>query len=141
MRILKLFILAITLSLFFTNEMNAQTFKCVDVTFNKNDSHSTNQRLEIYNQLLGSKTVLTVYDNKILAEMYDNNGKRDASFIFEYFDNGFVKGYRYSIPNSSLGAIIIQDITPSIKDIQKFKILTLDLSNGMDITTTYKRMP
>ena len=73
--------------------------------------------------------------------MYDNNGKRDASFIFEYFDNGFVKGYRYSIPNSSLGAIIIQDITPSIKDIQKFKILTLDLSNGMDITTTYKRMP
>lgn len=141
MRILKLFILAITLSLFFTNGMNAQTFKCVDVTFNKNDSHSTNQRLEIYNQLLGSKTVLTVYDNKILAEMYDNNGKRDASFIFEYFDNGFVKGYRYSIPNSSLGAIIIQDITPSIKDIQKFKILTLDLSNGMDITTTYKRMP
>ena len=140
MRILKLFILAITLSLFFTNGMNAQTFKCVDVTFNKNDSHSTNQRLEIYNQLLGGKTVLTVYDNKILAEMYDNNGKRDASFIFEYFDNGFVKGYRYSIPNSSLGAIIIQDITPSIKDIQKFKILTLDLSNDMDITTTYKRM-
>lgn len=141
MRILKLFILTITLSLFFTNGINAQTFKCVDVTFNKNDSHSTNQRLEIYNQLLGSKTVLTVYNNKILAEMYDNNGKRDASFVFEYFDNGFVKGYRYSIPNSSLGAIIIQDITPSIKDIQKFKILTLDLSNGMDITTTYKRMP
>ena len=56
MRILKLFILTITLSLFFTNGINAQTFKCVDVTFNKNDSHSTNQRLEIYNQLLGSKS-------------------------------------------------------------------------------------
>lgn len=134
MKILKFLILSIIL--FFANGVNAQTFKCIDVTFNKEDSHSTNQRLEIYNQLLGSKTVLTVHDNKILAEMYDNNGKRDASFVFEYFDNGFTKGYRYTLPKS-LGAIIIQDITPSIRDIQKFKILTLDLGNGIDITTHY----
>jgi len=137
MRLLKFFILLF--AMFVANEVNAQTFKCVDVTFNKNDSHSTNQRLEIYNQLLGSKTILTVYDNKILAEMYDNNDKRDASFVFEYFDNGFAKGYRYTLPNS-FGAIIIQDITPSVNNIQNFKILTLDLGKGIDMTATYIRI-
>lgn len=64
MKILKF--LTLSIILFFANGVNAQTFKCVDITFNKNDSHSTNQRLEINNQLLGSKTILTVYDNKIL---------------------------------------------------------------------------
>lgn len=134
MRLLKLFFFLFVI--FLSNEINAQTFKCVDITFNKNDSHSTKQRLEINNQLLGSKTILTVYDNKILAEMYDNNGNRDASFVFEYFDNGFTKGYRYTLPNS-LGAIIIQDITPSVGNIQKFKILTLDFGKGIDMTATY----
>lgn len=137
MQNLRFFLLSLVL--FFANGVNAQTFKCIDVTFNKEDSHSTNQRLEIYNHLLGSKVILTVHDNKILAEMYDNNGKRDASFVFEYFDNGFAKGYRYTLPKS-LGAIIIQDITPSIKNIQKFKILTLDLGNGIDITTHYTQI-
>lgn len=137
MKILKF--LTLSIILFLANGVNAQTFKCINVTFNKEDSHSTNQRLEIYNQLLGSKTVLTVYDNNILAEMYDNNDNRDASFVFEYFDNGFAKGYRYTLPNS-LGAIIIQDITPSVSNIQKFKILTLDFGKGMNMTATYIRI-
>ncbi len=137
MKILKF--LTLSIILFLANGVNAQTFKCVDITFNKNDSHSTNQRLEINNQLLGSKTILTVYDNKILAEMYDNNDNRDASFVFEYFDNGFTKGYRYTLPNS-FGAIIIQDITPSVSNIQKFRILTLDFEKGMDMTATYIRI-
>lgn len=55
MKILKF--LTLSIILFFAYGVNAQTFKCVDITFNKNDSHSTNQRLEINNQLLGSKTM------------------------------------------------------------------------------------
>lgn len=137
MKTLKLFIFSI--ALFFVSGISAQTFKCVDVSFNKGDKQSTSQRLKINKQLLGSKAVLTVYDNKILAEMYDNNEERDASFVLEYFDNTFAKGYRYTLPNSS-GVIVIQDITPSIKDIKRFKILTFNWDTGMNITVTYIRI-
>ncbi len=71
--------------------------------------------------------------------MYDNKDRRDASFVCEKFDNGIVKGYRYMLPNSNVGAIVIENIYPSINNIQKFKVTVVDWDKGMNMTTFYIR--
>ena len=131
-------ILFIFTMLFCAPVIEAQTFKCVDVIYNANDRQSANQRIKISNQLLGTKAILTSYENKILAEMFDERGQKDASFVCEKFDNGFAKGYRYMLPNS-IGAFVIEDIYPSVTNIQKFKIEIIDWDSGKDMTCVYIR--
>lgn len=132
--------LCLLMAIFCASVSQAQTFKCIDISFNSGDAHSIDERLDIKDALLGHKAIVTPLDDRILLEMFDGEGKRDSSFVCYKYDNGLTKGYKYMLPKT-LGVVVIEEkyIFPSISNIQKFRVEVWDAGNGYHMNVYYVR--
>ena len=89
----KLFLLFISL-IFFTGNIQAQSFVCTDLNYYSSDMTSSKVQKE-RNRWLGAKAVLTFYDNSMRIQWTDNNGRTESFILSKLNEDEYYSSEKY----------------------------------------------